>query len=140
MLINKTWHWLSLCAAFECNVGVWGRWACKLFLSLIILPIIQNKCRIWNLNFIMNEITAVSLAVCCIEHAWHLYCHCRYCSTFEIHGDFLVFLLIAEQRIYGEIYTPTAEHVFISMDNSTRQLHVNFGYISLGVVNCTVCS
>ena len=39
-------------------------------------------------------------------------------------------------RICGEIYTPTAEPI----DNSTRQLHVNFRYISFNVVKCTVCS
>ena len=38
------------------------------------------------------------MAACCIENGWHIYCNCKYCSTFEIQGDFLVYLLIDEQR------------------------------------------
>ena len=57
------------------------------------------------------------MAACCIEDAWHIYYNRKYCSTFEIQGDFLVFLLIDDQRnvLYVELEsTPTAEHVLIS--------------------------
>ena len=90
------------------------------------------------------------MAACCIENSWHIYCNWKYCSTFkfEIQGDFLVFLLIVEQRnvLYVEFesaekYTRLLQNTCsIPIDNSTRQLHVNFGYISLSVVKCTVCS
>ena len=88
------------------------------------------------------------MAACSIENAWHNYCDCRYCSTLEIHGDFLVFLLIDGQRsvLYVEFesaekYTRLLQNTCsFPMDNSTRQQHVNFGYISLSVVKCSVYS
>ena len=86
------------------------------------------------------------MAACCIENAWHIYCNRKYCSTFEIQGDFFfVFLLIDEQKTVlnvefesAEKYTRLLQNTCsFPIDNSTRQLHVNFGYISLSVVKCT---
>ena len=87
------------------------------------------------------------MAACCIENAWHIYCICKYCSTFEIQGDFLFFLLIDKQRnvLYVEFesaekYTRLRQNTCsFQIDNSTRQMLVNFGYIS-SVVKSTVYS
>ena len=87
-----------------------------------------------------------------LKTPWHKYCSCRYCSTFEIHGDWLlpvfVYLLIDEQRNVLYVEFESAEkytHLLpntcsLLMDNSTRQLHINYGYISLSVVKCTLYS
>ena len=81
------------------------------------------------------------MAVCCIENACLIYCNCKFCSTFEIQGGFLVFLLIDEQRNVLYVEFESVENTCsFPIDNSTRQLHVNFVYISLSVVKCNVCS
>ena len=87
---------------------------------------------------------------CCLlfRKRMALYWYCHYCSTFEIQGDFFVFLLIDEQRnvLYVEFksaekYTSLLQNTCsFPIDKSTRQLHINFWYISLSVFKCTVCS
>ena len=62
--------------------------------------------------------------------------------------NFFVFLLIDEQRNVLFVEIDSAEKCTsllqntcsFPMDNSTRPLHVNFLYISVSVVKCTVYS
>ena len=76
------------------------------------------------------------MAAYCIENAWHIYCNCRYFSTFEIHGVFLVFLLIDEQRNilyvefeFAENYTRLLQNtcfaVGVYISPQIRILHIN---------------
>ena len=84
---------------------------------------------------------STSMVSCCIEKTRHIYCCCRYCSSFEIHGDFFLGLIDEQRNVLSvefesaEKYTGLLQNTYsFQMDNSTRQMLVNFGYISC-VVN-----
>ena len=67
-------------------------------------------------------------------------------NVFKWHGCFLFYWWAKKTVLYVEFesaerYTRLLQNTCsFPMDNCSRQLHVNFGYISLSVVKCTVYS
>ena len=75
------------------------------------------------------------MAACCLENAWHIYCNCKYCSTFEIQCDFFGIPFNWWTKKRWDVEFESAEKYTRQLlntcsfpfDNSTRQLQVNSG-------------